>query len=182
MGKLTWLDHAGFLTTHIQGWFYLLFIYLFFSAVMAFKTRVVKQIKLVSFPMVLLVLNVFLYLDLPNTDPSIAIPAAIVALVIAMIIGFLRYQFFMIECDRNQHLVKLPASFMPFFVMLVIIGCEFYFSYQSAIRPGLVSSMRFQLTMLIIFSLCSGFFLGRLFSLFFKFKTSPNVELSIYSN
>ncbi|TNF67512.1 MAG: hypothetical protein EP298_06910 [Gammaproteobacteria bacterium] len=143
-------------------WVYVLFIYLLFIGIKASKPSHKPISKLAIIPAIFLILSIESLINQTNLH-GINLLAYAIALVIGIIIGFIIACFIGAQAtkENNKYIIILPGSWLTLILILIIFISKYYFGFKVGDNPNLIHNLYFTITMLSVYGVTAGLFIGR---------------------
>jgi len=162
------------------GWVYILFIFLVYRGVKAFKPRIVRLIKIFILPFLFLLMSLHMSSNVPVGN-FLQFVVGILALLVGAGIGWVDILRFPIKVDRQHQLLEIPGTWSILIIVLVVFFANYYFQYMLHAQPIVAQQNSFVISMMAVFGAAKGYFIGRALALWHCFKRPKIVtDLSIY--
>jgi hypothetical protein len=162
---------------HTPWWVFVLFFYLLVRGYKASQTRVVALKKLFILPIILILLSLHsLLVNIPLSVFNVMVWAF--ALLAGVLLGCYQMLNQRLSFDKTKQWVKLPGSWFTFILILIIFASKYYFGYEMAANPHILTNFKFAITMLVVLGVCSGLFVGRLVFYVYRYRHSAHTDLS----
>lgn len=152
---------------------YLILIYLIFIGIKSVKGGVVPLKKLFFIPILFLWMSADEIIKHVHMTPKYII-ASIVGLVLGSILGWLQYHMLQIRVDQKNKLLEIEGSWFGAFLILITFIVKYYVGYSFTMNN---MSSTTTCTLLLISSILTGAFLGRLIYGIQKLRAGPHINL-----
>ena len=161
-------------------WVYLLFAYLLFIGIQAFKDDIKPIYVSLIMPTVFTGLSIESIIKLQHLDPlySAGIYAGCL-LLIGGTIGFLLARRFGVKVDNKNKLIELPGNAFTLVSILLIFSTKYYFSYRLAVASNDVS---LDYHFIAVSGVITGLFVGRTAFYWLRMLKGPWTDLSDKTN
>ncbi len=170
------IETIGLTLWNTPWWVYLLFAYCIFVGIKAAKGGVIPYLKVIIIPVV------FAYLSLDSlllhfSLNVFVVSVFILSLMVGVLSGLLQALKQNITVDRSRWLIKIPGTWSTLVIILIIFFTKYYFGYQSAADPELLTNTHFEFAMLFVSGITAGLFIGRLIYYTHRLFYGPSVQL-----
>ncbi|MCF6766980.1 hypothetical protein L3V86_01175 [Thiotrichales bacterium 19S11-10] len=155
-------DTIYYTLVNTPWWVYVLLVYLIYIGLKASKPNQTPIIKLAIIPLIFLYLSVESLINETNLHP-INITTYAIALVVGIVFGYLIAQRIGAQIVKKNNLtfVQLPGSKLSLILILIIFASKYYVGYKIAVNPEIIHNFQFTITILIIYGVTAGLFVGR---------------------
>lgn len=158
-------------------WVYALLVYLIIIGIKSSKTQVISLKKLFIIPVLFTVLSIHTLLTSVKTD-FFTISCWAIAMIIGIILGWLQIYRYQIKIDKTKQLVQVPGNWTTLIIILLIFASKYYFGYELAVDPQMLTQTWFEVSLLAVTGICAGLFVGRLSCYIYRMQTQPSVDLT----
>jgi hypothetical protein len=155
---------------------YVLLIFLINIGVRTSRTQVLPLRKLFVMPLIFTVLSIHT-LATSVAFNNLNIIIFFVNRLFSACLGWLQVARYSLKVDKEQWLIKVPGNWSTLAIILFIFVYKYYIGYQLAVHPQILGQPDFEMTLLAITGLCTGFFLGKLTCYMYQISKLPSVEL-----
>ena len=162
---------------HTPWWVYLLLCYLIAVGIKASKVRIIPLWKAFVLPTIFLSMSIQTLTTI-ETIEHLSIGSWIVAMLVGSSFGWWQVQRLDIKIDKKRSLIQIPGSWDTLVVILIIFIAKYYFGYEKATNPVLVTQLNFKISVLVLSGGCTGLFLGKLCCYMSHYKNSIEVDLA----
>lgn len=162
---------------HTPWWVYIVLGYLIAVGLKASKVRIIPLWKIFVLPIIFLSMSAQTLADM-ETIEYLNMVSWLAAMLAGSLIGWWQVKRLDIKIDKRHSLIQIPGSWDTLIVVLIIFIAKYYFGYEKAINPVFTTQLEFKVGMLLLAGVCTGLFLGRLFSYLRLYKNTVEVDLA----
>jgi len=155
---------------------YLIFFYLIFISIKSVRGGIVSLKKLFVIPTIFLLMSIDELVTRLHALPLYVV-IFIIGLILGSIIGSVQYKMLQIRVDRQHKLFEIAGSWFAAGLIIITFMVKYYVGYSFALNNNM--STEFVCTLLLISSILTGTFIGRLIYVLYKLRIGPQVNLSV---
>lgn len=101
----------------------------------------------------------------------------LIPLCVGMLLGYGQGYWQRIEVDRQRLRLRIRGTWSTLIIILIIFFTKYYFGYQSAVDPRLLTNTAFELSMLLVSGITAGLFIGRLIYYSYRLFCGPSIDI-----
>jgi hypothetical protein len=156
-------------------WVFALFAYLVKIGYSATKPSIVEFKKLWMLPTALIILSVIGIDTIAHGAPKNLL-AATGAALLGIPLGWLHYKSLKIKAVQDKKQLYIPGTWSVLVIILAIFAVKYYCNYQLEVNPEIFLRPQNALTILTVYGLFIGLFIGRMAYSFCCIKYGPYVK------
>lgn len=156
-------------------WVYAMFVFFVYRAIQALKPQVLSIKKIFILPLVFFIWAVYSLIKNYHDFGDLAI--WLFCLIVGGLIGWNLAQGIRIKADKKKLLMRVPGNSLILVLILFIFAVKYFIGYYCATHPQAHENSLIHFTSLVISSLITGVFLGRISMLMKKFAKAEHTKL-----
>jgi len=152
---------------YTPDWVYLLFAYLLIIGFRAVKTSKTHILNLTLLPILFIAIFVqSLFSDVGVDTMTLSIGS--LGLIVGATIGWMLVWQQKIVVETNSLYLELPGNWHILLAIVIVFTAKFWFGYELARDPNLVTLTVTEVALFFVIALCSGLFVGKFFNFLFR--------------
>ncbi len=148
-------------------WVYLLFAYLLIIGFRAVKTVKTHILILTILPVLFIAIFVQSLFSDVGVD-TMTVSVGCLGLIIGATIGWMLVWQQKIVVENNSLYLELPGNWHILLAIVIVFVAKFWFGYELARDPNLVTLTVTEAALFFIIALCSGLFVGKFFNFLYR--------------
>lgn len=154
---------------HTPWWVFVLLFFLLKIGFEASKPRTVSFYRLLIIPILFTGMTIQ---TLTSTSEANFFNSIIltIAIFIGIVAGWWQFHKLKLEVDTQKWLIKMPGTWSTLIIILIIFTSKYYFGYELAVNPQIISQTSFIISLLSVSGVCTGLFIGRVLFCFYQIQ------------